>query len=332
MNTGQNPEILILMGTYNGSLYIEDQIDSIQAQYYENWRLVIRDDGSTDNTLEIVNAISQKDNRVELLLDNKGNLGATANFAVLLKYAKENAARYVALADQDDVWVKGKLGRQLDVMLNAERENDGTPVLVYSDLMVVDRNLKSVSASMMAYQSIHHEVARHLNVLLIQNYVTGCTILFNNALLKVAVPVAPSALMHDWWLALWTAVCGKLSYIDEPLVYYRQHEHNEIGALNIKGLFVPRKIWRLWKDGNQRFIKSIIQAHDFYKIIDEKNISVPLNSKEFIRNYLRLWDKKQSTIFRMNNLMRLGVRKQNLLAHLIFVFRCILFRHFTNTK
>lgn len=328
---GSSSEIYILMGAYNGSKYIEKQIASIQMQDHGNWRLIIRDDGSADDTLQIIESIASTDDRVSILSDDKGNLGAAANFALLLEYARSNAAQYVALADQDDFWEKWKLKKQLDVMLEEERENQEEPILVYSDLMVVDENLRFISSSMMSYQLMRHEPVNPLDVLLVQNYVTGCTVLINRKLLDISVPLPEFALMHDWWLALLAGACGSLCYIDEPLVYYRQHADNEVGAKSFLWLINPKKtswtkMWRLWGEGNRRFPQSILQARDLYERIDEKKSSVSLDTKLLIRKYLDIWDRKSLAVVRVHDILRLGIRRQNFCTQIIFCIRCLLVR------
>lgn len=319
----------ILMATFNGAPYIKKQIASIQAQDYPHWRLIIRDDGSTDETLQIVAEIAAADERIHLLTDSHGNVGASANFGLLLEYAKSESARYVALADQDDFWEKWKLKRQLKVMTEAESHNGAEPVLVYSDLMVVDGDLRYISSSMMSYQMMRHEAVNPLEVLLVQNYVTGCTVFFNKSLLDVSVPLPPTALMHDWWLAILTGACGKLCYIDEPLVYYRQHAHNEVGAKSFLELMSPRKTsWRkmleFWNEGNKRFPKGIVQARELYKRIDERNLSVSPGTREFIRNYLDIWARKGFPVTRMCKLMRLGIRRQSFFTQILLIIRCLM--------
>ncbi|MBU0484129.1 MAG: glycosyltransferase [Proteobacteria bacterium] len=318
-------EIFILMGTYNGAQFIEKQIASIQAQDHDNWRLIVRDDGSTDDTLQIVETIVCEDQRVHLLSDGKGHVGAVANFGLLLAYAKEKSAQYVALADQDDFWEKWKLKRQLRKMLETESGSENKPVLVYSDLVVVDENLRFISPSMMTYQFMRHETINPLEVLLVQNYVTGCTVLINNTLLDLAVPIPPSTLMHDWWLAMLAGACGNICYIDESLVYYRQHAENKVGALNPR-IISWRKMWRFWEEGNKRFPQSIVQAQDLYERIDQRNLFISPEARQFIKNYLDIWSRQGLVLVRMAKLLRLGIRRQNFFTQTIFAIRCLLVR------
>jgi hypothetical protein len=130
--------------------------------------------------------------------------------------------------DQDDVWVKEKLELQLERYLQIEG-CDSKPVLVHSDLEVVDQNLDNVADSFIAYQGLEIERNRFPH-LVVSNLVTGCTALFNEALLDAALPVPKNAVMHDWWFAMTATAFGELVFIPSPLVRYRQHGRNTIGA------------------------------------------------------------------------------------------------------
>ena len=113
------PKIDILMATYNGGKYVEEQLKSIISQSYENWNLVIRDDGSSDNTLKILNEYSKNDKRIHIISDNKGNLGLVKNFEELMKRSTEE---YIMFSDQDDVWVDNKINILLQKMLEIEKK------------------------------------------------------------------------------------------------------------------------------------------------------------------------------------------------------------------
>jgi len=109
------------------------------------------------------------------------------------------------------------------------RHGYSEPLLVHSDLQVVDAGLKPISSSFMQYQRIAHE-DDGLRTLLLSNFVTGCTCLLNRQLAELALPIPREAIVHDWWLALCAASAGHIGYIAEPLVKYRQHGANVIGA------------------------------------------------------------------------------------------------------
>jgi len=317
-------KIIILLGSYNGERYIRAQIESIQKQDYPDWRLIIRDDGSDDDTPDIIESILNEDGRIQIIRDELGNQGAIGNFGILLQYAKEMDAGYVCFSDQDDVWQTWKLGRQMDFMRQVETlRGNQLPILVHSDLSVVDYQLQMINPSFMAFQRIRHEKLSPLNVLLAQNYVTGCTVLINRALLELALPIPNSTLMHDWWLALCAAACGELAFLSDSTVFYRQHGKNEVGAKGFLGMLNPFKnSWiKMWKEGNELFLQSFDQVRVLQKRIMERGYNRNKSAISLINGYLNVWDHQQRPIYRVLNILRLGVHRQNILTQLLFLTR-----------
>ena len=233
------PAVVILLSSYNGARYIEEQIESIRAQTFREWRLLIRDDGSSDQTRSIVRKHTLLDDRIEFLTDNLGNLGPWGSFAFLLSAATKADAAYVFLADQDDVWLASKIENQLAALRGVEElHGRGHPVLVHSDLELVDDKLSPLHRSFREFQGITHDSDDPLRTLLLHNAVVGCTVGINRALLSVAVPL-PRDSPHDWWLGLCAAATGTVLSSNERTVKYRQHESNAIGAPGKRG-FVGR--------------------------------------------------------------------------------------------
>lgn len=220
----------MVLSAYNGGRHIAQQIDSIIGQSFRDWKLLVRDDGSSDNTREIVQTFAAKDPRISLVSDVKGNLGPWASFGELFAIALELGAAYVFVADQDDVWLPGKMDEQLSIMRTSE-ELSGTaqPLLVHSDPQVVDENLQPIHPSFREFQRTSYDTRDPLRTLLIHNAVVGCTMAMNRALLRVALPIPPRA-WHDWWIALCAAATGTIRCTPTPTVLYRQHARNVIGA------------------------------------------------------------------------------------------------------
>ncbi len=221
--------VQILLATCNGGRYLAAQLDSIFAQTWNDWQLLVRDDGSVDNTPDILADYRQRypDKMVMLAADGI-RLGACANFARLMAAAD---ADYLLFCDQDDVWLPGKIARTMETMRALERESGAAkPLLVHTDLAVTDASLTVVRPSLWRYQHTRPEYGSCLNRLVVQNYATGCTLMFNRAARDVALPLPLEAQMHDWWLALVAAAFGRVGYLAEPLVLYRQHGLNDVGA------------------------------------------------------------------------------------------------------
>ena len=249
-----DPKIAILLSTYNGTKYLEEQLDSILNQTYSNYVIVARDDGSYDDTIQLLNKYAKKfTDKIHLLEQDFLNLGASDSFSYLIEYVLENKqslgleSAYMMFCDQDDIWSLEKIDKQIDEMIKVEKHQTGTkpiPVLIHSNLRVVSEEKSLIAESFVHYQGLEIERNRFTN-LVISNVVTGCTVFINEALARKAVPVSKEAIMHDWWLSLVASACGKLVFIDAPLVSYRQHDTNAIGAKEfVKPTPVDRSFWQ----------------------------------------------------------------------------------------
>lgn len=219
----------ILMSTYNGERYLAEQLDSITAQTFTDWCLMVRDDGSTDGTARVLEEYAAKDRRISVLKDGE-NLGACQSFERLLEACGE--ADYYAFADQDDVWKPDKLSLSMDAMRKAEKEFPGQPIVVHTDLQVVDQNLQPLAPSFWQYGGICPEILdTNIHFIAICNSVTGCAMVMNRAARKAALPFAPNVFMHDAWTAIAVlAAGGRLIPIPQTTIYYRQHTGNVCGA------------------------------------------------------------------------------------------------------
>ncbi len=225
----QLPHIDILLATYNGGRFVEDQIRSVLEQTYPQWRLIIRDDGSTDNTLSIIHRYKQiYSDKITVVEDDHANLGACRNFGKLLEYS---TADYTMFCDQDDVWLPRKIELTLEKMRSLEeRHGSNTPLLVYTDMHVVDENLSVTAESFWKNQAFNPEIGKSLGRFMVSNVATGCTVMMNRKLRDLAVPIPREAMMHDWWVGLLSAALGKNDYVREPTMLYRQHVGNAVGA------------------------------------------------------------------------------------------------------
>lgn len=232
--------ILVLLPVYNGAAYLRAQVNSILEQTYPSVFLLCRDDGSTDSSLEILKDIQRHwPERVHLLQDHLGNLGASSNFAWLMQQALQlplpaafshsPLPPYIALSDQDDLWHPDKLAICADRLEALEKAHPDTPALVHSDLCVVAHDGSPIAPSMARYQGLQFQ-QHGFAAQLLSNTLTGCTALMNRRLIEASLPIPPEAIMHDWWLSLVASAWGVRDYIDQPLIDYRQHTSNAVGA------------------------------------------------------------------------------------------------------
>lgn len=239
-------KIDILMATYNGEKYLKEQIDSILEQTYQDFRLLISDDMSTDSTRAILNEYVAKDNRVIVFLQNK-NLGPVKNFEYLMKQVQ---SEYFMFSDQDDIWQKDKIQQSLHKM--EETKSD----LIYTNLQVVNEELEVIHPSYWKLKGFEKKAKKFHNFesLYLNNYITGCTMLVKSKWMDKILPLPQKSnyILHDYWTALIVSKFGRIDFIEQPMVKYRQHKGNRIGSKRksdeikefqeIRDLFIDVKI------------------------------------------------------------------------------------------
>ncbi|MDR0872760.1 MAG: glycosyltransferase family 2 protein [Prevotellaceae bacterium] len=223
----------ILLSTYNGTKYLQEQIDSLLNQSFTDWNLLIRDDGSIDNTLDIIDDYCQKyPDKIKKLSDTNGNVGVIRSFEILLQHSISD---YIMFCDQDDVWLPDKISLSIQKIKQMEQKAGNIPLLVHTDLMVVDKDLKIIAASLWKLGCIRPEILdKNIYYMGMCNSVTGCTLIMNRQAKEKSLPFPKNILMHDAWIALSVMKKGKIDYIVEPTVQYRQHGSNVYGAEEYK--------------------------------------------------------------------------------------------------
>ncbi|MGA2033889.1 MAG: glycosyltransferase family 2 protein [Thermoguttaceae bacterium] len=255
----------VLLATYNGESYLDEQLRSVLEQVGPGDRLLVRDDRSSDGTPGLLAEYAARYPHTLVLIDDRaGHLGAGASFATLLDHAE---APYVMFCDQDDVWLPGKMARTAARMDETQQRCGGGPVLVHTDLVVVDRSLRPLADSFWRYQHLDPVRGRAFNRLLVQNIATGCTIMINRALLERAAPLPRQSVLHDWWLALVAAAFGCLEFLPEATVLYRQHADNRVGARRSNPLALVGRAFdrHRWSEYARRLRMSQTQAAAFVK-------------------------------------------------------------------
>ncbi len=260
--------ITIIMAVYNGQEYIREQLESLKDQTYTEWRLVIRDDRSSDKTAEIVKKFSDEvEQEVIFKVNEKPSGSAKNNFALLINDAKESD--YVMFCDQDDIWKKDKIEITFNKMKQAEeRYGRDFPLLVHGDVEVIDEN-GNINADSM-FEMSHINADSKLSQILIQNHVTGCTMMCNKKLIAGISEYASSEyiIMHDYLAALYASVFGKIEVIKKPLLSYRQHSGNSVGAKNnnnpvylLKRLANGRKSYKEAMETSRNQVKFFVEIY-----------------------------------------------------------------------
>lgn len=298
-------KIAILMATYNGEKYICQQIDSILSQTCKDWELYIHDDGSTDNTIAAVeNYVEKYPDKIHLI-DGKSTGGAKYNFFYMFGQVE---APYYMTCDQDDVWLDKKIELTCDKMLTIENKAD-VPCLVYTELRVVDSELNTIADTMSEYQSLDcHK--RTINQFILQNSVTGCTMMVNMALRDKMLHITDidNTIMHDWWAALVAAQFGKTAFIDEPTILYRQHGDNSLGALGINKLsYIVRRVWQK-KQIQESMRLGRLQAREFAKTynLPTDSLAVRYAALEGKSRRVRQRFYKENDMYKTGTMRRLG--------------------------
>ncbi|BCP61704.1 glycosyltransferase family 2 protein [Streptococcus suis] len=296
-------KVNILMSTYNGQQFLAEQIRSIQEQSYADWTLFIRDDGSSDNTKEILKDFERQDSRIHIIdSDKSDNLGVIKSFHKLVNHDR---ADFYFFSDQDDVWLPNKLELSLKEAQNYPAD---LPLMVYMDLKVVNQDLEIMTESMVKSQS--HHANTELVQELTENTVTGGVAMINHTLAEMWQET-DDILMHDWYLALLASAFGNLVFIDQPGELYRQHSDNVLGARTLSKRF-------------KKWIRPHILFAVYWDLIKNSQkqarhlLQMPLSqsNRELIEAFVTIMDKPMLERFRI--LRKYGLRKNKAFHTLVF--------------
>ncbi|WML91791.1 glycosyltransferase [Thiothrix lacustris] len=234
--------VQILLSTWNGERWLAELLASLEKQTFQDWQLLVRDDGSSDQTLRILLKwqAAHPEKLAGLLLDGN-HLGSKLSFSRLVE---ASTAQCLMFCDQDDVWFPEKVELQYTTLRRMEAQyGEDMPLLVHSDLVVVDEGRSLQAVSFWDYRNF--DVMQRKQAYLLNNVVTGCAAAFNRAAANMAFPLPLRAMEHDRWLALVCAWFGQIQALPHPLLLYRQHDHNLIGAepAKLDGLSARVEAW-----------------------------------------------------------------------------------------
>ena len=280
-----NKLVSIAMTTYNGEKYIVEQLESILDQTYSNLEIIICDDISNDKTVDIIKQYQKKDSRIKIYI-NKENLGFKKNFEKAISLC---SGEFIALSDQDDIWKKYKIEKLVENIKECD--------LIHSAASLIDENSNIIAIKWLKQDNFKYSFEK----LVFGNTITGCTVLFKKSLLKDFFSIPSGEKYHDWWLALLASKANGIKYIDEPLIYYRQHLLQDTGAkIETKfQKFLRVVIDMFHKKNSDRYQKSkqqIIRLNSFLsekkKVFTEKETSIMqdaiLYHNDYLNNFLHL--------------------------------------------
>jgi hypothetical protein len=323
-----SPTVHLICPVHNGARFLGEFLHSLAAQTHTDWRLWVLDDASRDDSAALVRAYAAADPRVVLLEPTAAPhagvtsasataapnaptpRGAAAAFAWLWD-ALPPDADYVMFADQDDVWLPGKIAQALEAMRAAESEHAG-PVLVHTDAVVVDATLRQIAPSFWRYAQITPEPAT-LQRFVVHNVVTGNTVLLNRALRDRVGRIPAAAAMHDWWVACVAAAFGRVVAVPTPSVWYRQHGANTVGA---RDAALPTTPWALLTLAVHTMTRTAavrtsiaLAARQAEALLAYYGHALPLRDQRFLRAYGML--PSRGLLVRKWLLLRLHLRSEN---------------------
>ncbi|WGQ12739.1 glycosyltransferase family 2 protein [Sphingobacterium faecium] len=296
----QNNKVAVILTTFNGSKYIKQQIESIISQSYSNWELFIRDDGSTDETVEIIKLYASADRRIHILQDDKGNLRSAQNFnALMVKY--KDVADYFMFCDQDDIWLQKKIEQSLLKMMEIENNNSA---IVYGPQILIDSD-----GNILNHLANNFYYGIDLKILLATNFIYGCTIIINRKLLLKCLDIPGSAENHDYWVVLVAAIskssCGVLK---EPLMLYRQHDNNVSGSY--KDSSIKNRLKRLVSNNEIKMLGK--RRKMFIDLLTRTESYISFSDYDLIQQYVNLMEKDR--ISRLIFVIKNHIRKVSFLA------------------
>lgn len=297
----------ILMATCNGERFLEQQVASLLRQTRDDFRLLIKDDASSDGTPALLASLARRHpEKITVLPAQPRRQGAAATYNALLGHA---TADYLMFCDQDDIWLKHKVGLSMARMARLEaRCGRGTPILIHTDLIVAARDLKPTAHSFGRYQGLNLNSGRFRRLLL-QNVATGCTLTINRALKTRVGKIPEEARMHDWWLALAASVFGVVDFIPLPTVVYRQHGGNAVGAKRLSPALVQHKLLNI-RQTRADFQKTVLQAAVF---LERYADAMPETHRAVCCAFASL--KQASWVAKRRTLLRHGLLKHGFLRN-----------------
>lgn len=306
----------ILCAVLDGERFLPDFLRGLDEQAHANWRLWVRDDGSTDRTVELLQARARNDSRVTLLHIGGPKSGATRAFAWLLEHTPADA-RYVMMGDADDVWLPNKIERSLGVLRSAEADvGAATPLLVHTDMTVVDEALRPIADSFWAYSGFDPEPAT-LRRIALRNVATGPAVLMNRALVDRVGQMPPEAIYHDGWCAMVAAGLGKIIAVPETTVLYRQHGANAVGAAQSKA---KQSLGDQLRAVSRGIHNSALYRHNLVRMakqarayVERYGAEIAPAEREFLEAYAQIpsrpFLKRKLDVFRLHRLPEHGFLK-----------------------
>lgn len=290
MKQEKSQHVEIVMPVYNGGIWLDEMMNSLIVQDYDDWSLIVRNDGSTDNTDALLQRWKARLGRRVTILSNfeNENIGINLSFSSLLE---ATSSRYVMRADCDDVWFPSKVRASLDAIVKLEEKfGRDHPILVHTDMTLIDMRNEVISTSAWKHMKIRPHRCRTLNRLLFENVVSGAASIINRPLVNLVTPIPVEANTDDWWLALVAAAFGEISCINLQTMGYRRHDRNDTKKVNLANKNIGGKSNRFeYMRSFLRAIKSpTAMRNRIYELLNERSETIDI----FLQRYHSHLDQK----------------------------------------
>lgn len=295
----QSPKISVALCTYNGSKYLEPQLLSILGQSYPPHEIIISDDDSSDDTVDLAQSICLEAGFPVRILRNNSNKGIKANFG---KAIGACTGDYIALADQDDVWMPEKLSIFSNAILESDRS---IPGLFYSNLNLIDSEGRSLTGSFFTNARIVPPRESSWKFLATRNFAPGCCIVFDSRLVKYILPIPSQSILHDWWVNLVFSLCGKIHQVNADTISYRLHSGNNQGIPNFNRALSAGRESGFFSVACSNLVAGINQVKCVVHRLKENDQPCPPELEALINLF------ELPRLARPVRLIRLGIRRGN---------------------
>lgn len=295
----------VLLATYNGEKYVKEQIDSILNQTYKNIHLIISDDCSTDNTRNILKDY-EKNDKITIYYQEK-NLGYIKNFEFLISKVENDI---YMLSDQDDYWLPEKIEKTYKKLLDENAD------MVFGDLKVVDQNLEEIYPSFNDYMLLTRKINKYINTKYLNylyNCVTGCTVMSKKSFIKYFMPLPKNTkhVIHDYWMGLMISFNGKMAYLPEKYILYRQHGNNQVGTDKLSHKFTKLE------DVRNLFIDVKLDIFSTYTQFNEKFPEDLQKLNKEALSYYQMLKTKKNFNFRKLNIFNLLYKNERISYYIL---------------
>lgn len=296
------PLVSIALCTYNGEQYLKEQLDSLVKQDYPNLEIIAVDDRSKDSTAVILNGYSHQYPNIKVYI-NEVNLGYKKNFEKAIQLCK---GEYIALSDQDDIWVSDKISKLIVAIKDA--------VLIYHDSLLIDHNGTSLNKKMSDILNMYQ--GNNFKPFLISNCISGHACLFKKQFAEKTIPF-PEKVMHDQWLAFCAANLGNITYLNESLVKYRQHENTDTNILRFERKKISKKI-----SGREKVINISEQLDAFHNFRHNKDQKfIKMLRLEYLKNLNSYLSPKLVFVLYKHLRLLLYIHKKSTVSKINFVYK-----------